>query len=129
MDFLGHFLVAAGLFVAIDAVWIGVVANKFYKQQLGNLMAPKPNMVPAVIFYAVYMTAIVVFVIGPGLDRDSLSYVVGHGALFGLAMYSTYDLTNHATLKGWPAKLTYVDLLWGTFITTLVSTLTFVIFK
>ncbi len=129
MEFLKHYLTAAAIFVAIDAVWLTVVAGKFYKKELGELLVPKPNLKPAAVFYALYIIGMVVFAINPALSQDSLSFVVGHAALFGLCMYATYDLTNHSTLKNWPAKITYVDLAWGTTITTLVSTLTFVIFR
>ena len=36
-------------------------------------------------------------------------------------MYATYDLTNLATLKDWPLKITAIDLAWGTFITAAPS--------
>lgn len=129
MDFVSHLLVATGIFVAIDAVWLGLIAPKFYKRHIGHLLAPKPDFIAAAIFYVIYMIAVVVFVINPALDEDSLSFVISHGALLGLAMYATYDLTNQATVKNWPKTVTIVDLAWGTFITTAVSTLTFLIFN
>lgn len=48
-----------------------------------------------------------------GYRRESLS-PRNWAALFGLATYATYDLTNQSTLKQWPTLLTVVDLLWGT---------------
>ena len=36
------------------------------------------------------------------------------GALFGFFAYATYDLTNLATLRGWPLGLSLVDIAWGT---------------
>lgn len=96
---------------------------------MGDLLKEKPKFGPAVVFYFVYMAAITVFAVNPALGIDSFEYVLGHGALLGLAMYCTYDLTNASTLKNWPIKVTIVDILWGTFITTLVSVLTFVIFR
>ena len=129
MDFLIHYLVAAAIFVVIDAVWIGVVANKFYKAQMGELLAKKPRFAPAVIFYALYIVAIIVFIVQPNLADGSIGVVIGQSALLGAAMYATYDLTNLSTLKNWPIKVTIVDMIWGTFITTLVSTLTFLLFR
>ena len=38
---------------------------------------------------------------------------LAYGALFGLVSYGLYDLTNHATLRDWPAVLTIVDITWG----------------
>lgn len=128
MKFVEHYLVAAALFVACDAVWLKFVANRFYKQQLGGLLLARPSFPPAVIFYLLYILGIVIFALDPALGQGSFGYALGHGALLGLLMYATYDLTNQATLKHWPAKLTVVDMTWGTFVTTVVTALTFVIF-
>jgi len=129
MDFFQHYIVATLIFVAIDAVWLSVVAKNFYKKNIGHLMAAKPNFVPAVIFYALYIVGIIFFAVNPALDKDSANYAVAAGGLLGLLMYSTYDLTNHATLKKWPARVTIIDMVWGTLITSVVSGLTFVIFR
>lgn len=51
------------------------------------------------------------------------------GALLGLVSYATYDLTNQATLKGWPFIVTAVDLMWGTFLTALVSVVSVLVLK
>jgi uncharacterized membrane protein len=48
-------------------------------------------------------------------------------ALFGLITYGTYDLTNLATLKDWPALLSIVDMLWGTVLTVAVGCIGFVV--
>ena len=88
----------------------------------------KPKFVPAIIFYIISVSAMVVFVVDPGLDKD-FGFTVGHGALLGLTMYATYDLTNASTLKGWPKAVTIVDLLWGTFVTALVTTLAYLILR
>jgi uncharacterized membrane protein len=128
MQFLEHYLVAALIFVIIDAIWIAVIANKFYKSQIGNLLRAKPDFVAAAVFYLLYLYGLLYFVVEPGLKADSFSFVVTHGALLGLVMYATYDLTNLSTLKGWTRKLTVVDMAWGTILTAAVSTITFAIF-
>ena len=43
------------------------------------------------------------------------------GALFGLVAYATYDLTNQATLRVWPAHITLIDMAWGAFATATAS--------
>jgi uncharacterized membrane protein len=35
------------------------------------------------------------------------------GALYGVAVYSVYDLTNRATLRRWSVRLAVVDIAWG----------------
>jgi len=67
-----------------------------------------------------------VFVVLPGLESGSLQTTLLRAALFGLITYATYDLTNLATLKGWPLTVTLVDLLWGTVLSTAVSYVGFV---
>jgi uncharacterized membrane protein len=51
------------------------------------------------------------------------------GALFGFFTYSTYDLTNLATLKDWPLSITIVDITWGMVLTSVVSAFGFYIVK
>ncbi len=109
----------------IDAVWLSVVANKFYKSQLGGLLMEKPNMPAAVLFYVIYVIGVVAFVLMPALEKQSWMHAATYGALFGLVAYATYDLTNLATLKGWPVKLVVVDLLWGMALTATVSVLAY----
>jgi len=129
MNFLSHFLLVAVLFAAVDSIWIGLVANKFYKKQLGSLLRPKPAFAPAVLFYVLYVAAMVVLVINPALVEDSLQKALGYGALFGLASYAAYDLTNASTLKNWPKAVTIIDLLWGTFVTAVVCGISFAILQ
>lgn len=127
MNFIGHFLLVGGLFAAIDSIWIGVVANKFYKKQLGSLLLDKPKFGPAIIFYLIAIAGMVVFVVNPALQANSLSFAAGHGALLGLVTYATYDLTNASTLKNWPKAVTYIDMAWGTFVTMAVCVAAFLI--
>ena len=42
-------------------------------------------------------------------------------AALGFVAYATYDLTNQATLKIWDARLTLIDMSWGTFATALAA--------
>ena len=34
-------------------------------------------------------------------------------AAFGVIAYSVYDLTNYATMQGFPLKVVVVDMIWG----------------
>jgi uncharacterized membrane protein len=109
------------IFLAIDSLWLGFVAPKFYESQIGYIMADQPNFLAAGVFYLLFVFGLVVFVIEPGVRGDSLLQTVLRGALFGLVTYATYDLTNLATLKGWPILVTVVDLIWGTVLSSAVT--------
>jgi uncharacterized membrane protein len=110
-------------------IWLGVVAKNLYQKELGYLLSDKPNWIAAIIFYLIFITGLVFFVINPAIDRDSLSYALFVGMLFGFITYATYDLTNLATIKDWPIKITLIDLAWGTSLGGAVSSLTFILLK
>ena len=129
MNFLKHYLLALVVFAAIDMVWLLIIAKNLYRDKIGFLMADRINVPAAVIFYLLYIVAIVFFAVEPALAKGSISYAIQAGALFGLVAYATYDLTNLATLKDWPLSITIADLLWGTFITGTTATLTFMIIR
>ena len=116
------------VFLAIDAVWISVVANRFYKDQLHGLLAEKPNLVAAFVFYVVYLWGLLYFALEPALYANDFPYLLKHAAFYGFACYATYDLTNLSTLKKWPLKLALIDIAWGTAVTTAVAVAGYVIF-
>lgn len=84
-------------------------------------MLEQPGLGPAVAFYLLYVVGIVVFGVMPGLRHHRLAHAAGRSALLGLVAYGTYDLTNWATLQGWPAQLALVDLVWGTLVSGLAG--------
>ncbi len=125
MRYLKIYLVSLAAFFAMDMLWLGLVAREFYSQQIGYIMAPSPNWIAAIIFYLLFILGILTFVVLPGLEQGSLKATLLRGALFGLITYATYDLTNLATLKDWPVLLTIVDMAWGTVLSVLVSSISF----
>lgn len=129
MDYVKMYLIAFVVFLVIDAIWLGLVAPRFYKAQIGHLMADSPNLVAALVFYLVFIVGVVYFVIAPAIEAESLSRAVVSGLLFGFVTYATYDLTNLATLRDWPITVTIVDLAWGSFLSTVMGTLTYLIYN
>jgi len=129
MENLKTFLTAFAVFLGIDMLWLTVIAQKFYKSQIGHLMADKARIIPAAIFYVLFVGAMVYFVIVPALEHQNLTRLILSAAIFGLVTYATYDLTNMATLRDWPLLVTVVDLAWGTFISLSVSLITYLIRK
>lgn len=109
------------VFLAVDAVWLGLVAPKFYGRHIGHLMADKINWAAALLFYILFIVGIVVLAVVPAVEKGSLPRAILAGALLGLVAYGTYDLTNLATLRDWPLIVTMVDLVWGTVLAAVVS--------
>ena len=116
------YLATAIAFCALDFAWLGLVAPSFYKAQIGSLLLAKPNLVPALIFYVLYVAGLVIFCVLPGIETASWLKAGALGALFGLIAYATYDLSNLATLKDWTTQLSLVDMCWGSVASALAST-------
>jgi uncharacterized membrane protein len=116
-----RYLVILAVFLAIDALWLGLVARKLYKEQLGYLMKKDINWVAALVFYMIYVLGIQVFVVNGALEAGSPLNALLYGGLFGFIAYATYDLTNLSTIKDWPIKITVIDLVWGTAVSALTS--------
>lgn len=125
--FIKLFAIALPVFFAIDMLWLGLIAKDFYRAQIGTLMKSDVNWTAAIIFYLIFITGLVVFVISPAIDKSSWMHALLSGALFGLVCYATYDLTNLAVAKNWPLLVTIVDLVWGAVLAASVSVVTYFI--
>jgi uncharacterized membrane protein len=112
-------------FLIVDLLWLGVVARSFYQTHMGHLMRANVNWAAAVAFYLVFVCGIVILVVGPAIERESLAHAIVLGALFGLVTYAAYDLTNLATLEGFPLTVAVVDLIWGMVLCTTISSVTY----
>ena len=119
------YFITLPIYIALDLLWVGLIANNFYKSQIGNLMADKPNWAAIIIFYLIFTAGLVFFVINPAILKNSQSYAFLVGALFGLMTYGTYDLINLALIKNWPLPATLIDLAWGIAVCSIVSGLSF----
>jgi uncharacterized membrane protein len=106
----------------LDAAWLGVVSREFYKARLGQLLLEQPNWYAAILFYLIHALAIVVFAVPLAMSWIS---AVLFGALFGFCVYAAYDLTNLATLRGWPLTVSLVDLAWGAVVTAAATAASF----
>lgn len=126
LDFLLLFVIAFGVFIVVDLVWLVVIARKLYKKYLGYIMTDKVRWGAALIFYVIFIAGLVFFAIMPA--SNALMAML-YGGLLGFLGYATYDLTNLATLKGWPIAVTIIDLIWGTSLGAVVSVLTFLIVR
>ncbi|MGB3828649.1 MAG: DUF2177 family protein [Ornithinimicrobium sp.] len=124
---IGHYLVTAVIFAALDFVWLTIIALPLYEAELGDLLAERPNMLAAVAFYAIYVGGITYFAATPAiLDRSARRALVP-GAVLGFVAYATWDLTNLAVLEGFPASVVAADLAWGTVITASTAGLTYAV--
>ena len=123
--FIKLYFVALPVFLGIDMVWLTLIAKNFYAKKIGYLMAKNPNLIAAFIFYLIFISGLIAFVIIPALEKKLWLQALLMGAFFGLVTYATYDLTNLATVKDWPLVITIIDLIWGMFVSAMVSVVTY----
>jgi len=127
MQYLYLYLLTVPIFFAIDMTWIGLIANGIYTKYIGEFITKTPNWPAAVSFYLLYIIGILYFVVVPAHDKGSVTQAAMNGALFGLFAYATYDLTNLATIKGWPLQIVFIDMAWGMVLTASVGVISFYI--
>lgn len=108
-------------FALIDSVWLRTMSERLYKVEIGELLADRFRLGPAIVFYLLYILGMMIFAVGPALQNGNWKTALCYGAAFGFMAYMTYDLTNFATLKVWSLKVTILDIIWGTVLTGLAS--------
>jgi uncharacterized membrane protein len=120
--YLAPYLAVLAVIVALDALWLGVVAKPLYRNAIGHLMAAEPRLWAGALFYLIFAVGLMMFVVLPvgataGWGKTALT-----AGLFGFFAYATYDLTNLATLRQWPLWLSLIDLAWGSAVSAVAAT-------
>lgn len=121
MQWVLVYMAAIAAFFLIDLVWLGVVAQGFYRTQLGGLLADRTNWPVAMLFYLMYLAGLLYFVVQPSLDGATWASVALRGAIFGVITYATFDLTCLALFRDFPAVVAIVDMVWGAVLAGSVS--------
>lgn len=110
--------------IPLDFLFLGFIAKDFFASQVGEMLGPV-RLLPAVIFYSLYVVGIMVFVNGSATATFRSALLLG--ALFGLFCYSTFELTALSVLKHWTWPMVIADISWGTFVTAISGSLGLVI--
>lgn len=118
---LFSYLLTFIVFLIVDMLWLGLIAKNIYQKYLGEFLSDKINWSAAFVFYFLYVIGISIFAIYPSVNKGSVYQAILWGALFGFFTYATYDLTNLATLKGWPLPIVFIDIIWGSLLSAIVS--------
>jgi uncharacterized membrane protein len=108
---------AAICMLVLDAIWLSATASRLYRPLLGDMLADDFRLAPAVLFYLIYLGGIVILAVLPGIEAGRWTIPAFYGLVLGFVAYSTYDLTNQATLRTWSSWITAIDMVWGSFLT------------
>lgn len=118
LTFLKIFLLTFPVFLAVDAIWLGLVAKKFISRHM-EPFALTLRLIPALFVYVLLVAGNILLPVQ--LAAGNILLALLYGAAFGLATYGTYDLTNYATLKDYSPVMTAVDLVWGSSVMAFVA--------
>ncbi len=121
MKYAAAYAAALVALIVLDLLWLGLVARPLYLEGIGHLMAENADLKAALVFYLFYVSGLLYFGLRPNASKPGLIAAARGGALAGLFVYASYDLTNMAVLKNWPLGLALIDMAWGTFVSA-VST-------
>ena len=113
MRYLAGFGGAALAIVVLDALWLTFAGPRIYRPMIGEILADKVRMAPAVVFYCLYVLGIFVLAVRPAIRSGQWTEALWLGLIVGLVAYGCYDLTNQATLKVWSINITLIDIAWG----------------
>jgi uncharacterized membrane protein len=123
------YLAALVTLAILDALWLGVVSREFYKARLGQLLLDQPLWWAAILFYLIHAAGVAVFAVPLAVAAGTWIAAVLYGALFGICVYAAYDLTNLATLRGWPMAVSLVDLAWGAVVTAATTLVAYLVVR
>ena len=118
--YLVLYLATALVMLPLDLVFLGFVARGFFNSQVGDMLG-EVRLLPAILFYLIYVGGIVLFV--NGASGATLQSSLMFGALFGLVCYATFELTAMSLLKHWTWPVVAVDMSWGMVVTATAAAL------
>jgi len=112
------FLFLPPLLFALDYVWLGIFASDLYKKELGSFLrlsgtALQPIIWAALVVYIAIPLGIMLLVL-PRISADNLvGSALLWGALYGIVVYTVYDMTNYSLLRDRPLRVALIDIGWG----------------
>ena len=121
MPYVAAYLASFLSFMAMDACWLTLTQARLYKPAIGPLLAGKIDVLPAVLFYLIYLGGITALATVPSAREGGIPKAAITGAVLGFVAYATYDLTNAATLRMWSWRVTCADMAWGTLVTAVAA--------
>lgn len=121
MAYVAAYFAALLAFGILDGGWLTFMGPKLYKPLIGDLLAAKVAISPAILFYLIYIGGVIALASAPAAKGGGVSKAAIAGAVLGFVAYATYDLTNAATLKTWSWKITAADMGWGLFATAVAA--------
>ena len=109
------------IFLVADAVMLPNVVKPLFERHLGDAILGSPRILPAALFYVLYLAGIIWFAGWPALRDGAPSMALVNGAILGLVAYGTYELVSWTVMRDWHPSMVAVDMAWGTALTAVAA--------
>lgn len=115
--YIREWAVCYAALIILDLLWLGLVAQPWYAQGFAQFTkhgAPSISWPAALATWALMVVGLQYFV-APLMTASYIPALVS-SIFFGIVVYGVYDLTNLATIAGYPLWLAVMDILWGSLV-------------
>ncbi len=116
-------------FLLVDYIMIIKVISPIFQSSVPELLREEPKLAAAAVFYVFYVSGVYWFATLAGVRSSSVIPALLSGTFLGLLAYSTYEVTNYTTLKGWTVQMAVLDTLWGGVLGGLTATVGYYVHK
>ena len=127
LEFIKSIILVSCLILIFDYFWIKYIIRNPWTKMINNIQLKpfNPKLEYAIPAYVLMIIAITVYVLPKvnninTLLRDSILY----GGLLGFVIYGVYDFTNIILFEKYSIHLGIIDIIWGTFLFTIVTFIT-----
>ncbi|WP_104017969.1 DUF2177 family protein [Roseovarius nitratireducens] len=121
MSLLALVVVTGLIFLVADAVMLSKVIRPIFAQHLAETLREGIRLLPAALFYLVYMGGVVWFAGWPALRDGTPATAFVNGAILGFVAYGTYELTSWTVMRDWHPLMVAVDMAWGATLTAVAA--------
>jgi uncharacterized membrane protein len=101
-----------------------ILTNKMYKDLFSNINNNQTKTLSLSVYLSMFLIYLLLaigifyFVIK---DSKNINDAIMKAILFGIIVYGVYDLTNYCTIINYTLKVTILDIIWGSVLSTLVT--------
>jgi uncharacterized membrane protein len=119
VKFLKIAVSSIALVAFLDFLFLGIIASKFYTEQLGYLAELKKGKIifhipMGLIAQAAVALSLCVFILTALQLNNTLGTAIACGAIMAFLVFTVYDFTNLSFVKNYPLSLALVDIACGT---------------
>lgn len=123
VQLLSCWLAAFVILLICDYLWLGIAIKDLIIEDFKPYIKVEDNSVKVrlgvgLLAWAVISLGCVYFV---SMQTNSILGTIALGAFFGFILYACYDLTNYTFFVNYSLRFVIIDILWGSFVCSLVS--------